>query len=135
MKTGAIYVNGWASRENPHAAGVAIGRGELLFPDGLRGRITVTKFWAPTYGRVLRRSPLVQAAETWRFEDLRAACRRAVEEHHEEAAAYALEILWPMEYDAEAQSMVTRGEYIPPTFEEWKATQAQKTSKKVARGA
>ena len=110
MKIGAIYVNGCRAADNPYAAGLYIGRGELLFPDGRREK-------HETRRRHVRH--LVKASRTWGFEDLRSACRRAVEEMHEAAAAYFHEVVWPLEFDEETRARVCRKEYTPPSFEEW----------------
>jgi hypothetical protein len=106
MKIGAIYVNGWASARNPYAAGLYIGRNELLYPDSTRGNVEGNK-------------ALVRASERWRFTHLRTACREAVKAKHALASGYAEEILWPVEFDAEVRGTVFRGEYAPPSFEDW----------------
>lgn len=108
MKLGAIYVNGWAVAENPNAVGAYIGRGELLHWDGTRSKIT-------------RNRAIVETSVPW-GEDMRSCCRRALEERHAAAKAYALEILWPAEYDAETKDRIWRKEYTPPSFAEWEAS-------------
>lgn len=105
MKIGNIYVNGWASAENPHAAGVYVGAGKLLYPDGTHGDI--------------RRDGLLDTGKRWNFEDLASAAKAAVREHHEIANRYVQEVLWPLEFDPETKARAKIGKYTPPGFEEW----------------
>ena len=110
-ETGAIYVNGWASAENPHAAGMYIGRNEMLHPDGTRGNYYGNKALVKSFGKSTRL-------------DLATACRVAIQETHPAASRYASEVLWPAEFDDATRGRVLAGTYVPPTFEEWEAGQA-----------
>lgn len=101
MKIGAIYVNGWAGPKNPQRAGVYIGRGQILCPDGSRADVTGN-------------AAMVQACEPWYFDNLREGSA-AADRLHGLARRYADEVLWPAKFGPVGD----RPALVPP-FEEWK---------------
>ncbi len=111
MKFGAIYVNGWAAAENPHVAGIYLGRAgkyaRMLYPDG----------------KVDLMDPrsLVYSGQAFTHQSLRSDAERAVASSHEDARNYASDVLWPAEYDPEVRSRIWSKDYEPPSFEDWKA--------------